>query len=193
MHDDGASNIGSYAARTPHETRTHGFSLFELLVVIALISTLATVLLNRLAYYQEAAEKANMEYTISALRSALRLHIATLMVEGRAQQNILLAQQNPMNWLETKPGNYAGQFANPDSGAITPGSWYFDTADSTLVYLVRHGEYFESTNSGAKRVRLRMQVVPNRPNAANDPFAGQPTDTVKLGLMEPYRWLEVRL
>lgn len=169
-----------------------GFSLFELLIAVIAISVLATILLNRLTYYQEVAEKAEMEYTISALKSALRLHLATLMVEGRLQEAAHLAQQNPMDWLERKPANYAGQFADLRANQIAPGSWYFETVDRTLVYLPRHHAYLELPGGGEKRVRLRLELVPNhlvRASGSTVVQGAHPSDTVRLSLVEPYRWL----
>ena len=41
--------------------RAAGFTALELTIAIALIAVFASVLLDRLLYYQEAYEKANME------------------------------------------------------------------------------------------------------------------------------------
>jgi type II secretory pathway pseudopilin PulG len=42
--------------------RGEGFTLLELAVCLAVLMTLSGVLLSRLHYYQEAAERADMEY-----------------------------------------------------------------------------------------------------------------------------------
>jgi hypothetical protein len=166
-----------------------GFSRAELLLVVALIGGLTTVLLDRLRYYQEAAEKAGMEYTISALRSALRLRLSTLMLEGRAQEARLLARQNPMDWLERKPDNYAGAFTRPAPGSIAAGNWYFDSDKHTLVYLVKNGRYFQPGADGEKRVRLKLILVHTQPATAGAGTKDLPTDSVQLQIDIPYRWL----
>ena len=85
--------------------RQRGFTIFELVVVMVIASVLAIILLNRLWYYQEVAEKAAMEMTVMNMRSGLRLRIADLMMQGRMNEMAQLVQENPINWLETLPAN----------------------------------------------------------------------------------------
>lgn len=135
--------------------KCRGFSLLELLIVAVLFEVLATILLERLRYYGEAAEKANVEYTISSIRSALRYKISTLMVEGRMQERALLAHQNPMDWLDVKPTNYVGAFIGVASAKLPPGNWCFDTEKRELVYLPRNAARLQPDALGRRWVRLR--------------------------------------
>ncbi|KIF82273.1 hypothetical protein TSA66_18020 [Noviherbaspirillum autotrophicum] len=165
----------------------HGFSLLELVVAISLIAILAAALLERLRFYQEAAEKANVEYTISALKSALRVQMAAMMVEGRVQDYDQLEHQNPIDWLDEKPRNFS--FGVPAVVAACKGCWSYDAASRTLTYWPARGEYLQPDSGGQKRIRLRVNTL--RDIASNDVDArgGKPIMRVVLEVVEPYSWL----
>lgn len=166
-----------------------GYSLFELLVVIALISILAGVLLDRILRYQEYAEKTAMEQTVVTLRSALNLQLADYLVRGRWQDVGKLVKSNPMDWLERKPDNYLGEFTNPRPGEISPGSWYFDLKDHVLVYQVNSERHFVADEAGRKRVRFRVSASYDHPvkeNAA--PADKNEINGIRLTLVDAYRW-----
>ncbi|MEI7844045.1 MAG: type II secretion system protein, partial [Gallionellaceae bacterium] len=57
------------------EQRESGFSLIELIIVIAIVSVLMSVFLDRVWYYQELAEKTAMEETVGAIQSALTMQV----------------------------------------------------------------------------------------------------------------------
>jgi type II secretory pathway pseudopilin PulG len=169
--------------------KVHGFSRFELMVVAILLGIVSTMLLNRLRFYQEAAEKAQMEYTVSTLKSALRLRKAALLVEGRAYAFGSLALENPMDWLETKPANYSPQIDAMTADSSLAGTWYFDRADRTLIYVVDHGDHFKLDSTGKKRVRLHMVRVPTVSDDALLKSGRAASESVALELVEPFSWL----
>jgi len=162
-----------------------GFTLFELLVVIALISILAGVFLIRVRYTVEMAEKAAMEQTVAAIRSALRLQVATLITKDRVDEIPQLAKQNPMDWMAEKPKGYAGEYFDPKIGEIPKGSWYYDLKDGNLVYLVDMGSHFASPAGGLKWIRYRVTVMNELipPENAERRFSG-----VVFKETEAYRW-----
>ena len=169
-------------------TRSRRMALFEFAVVVAMIGALSAVLLNRLHYYQEVAEKSDMEYTVGAIKSALRMRMATMMVEGHAQEFHVLAEQNPMDWLDQKPHSYRGSLANPTSKQVQPGSWYFDSTKRCLVYVLERGDQFLPNSGGQKRVRWQMTILRNQFDPMLQNGAAQATDSVALRLVEPYKW-----
>ncbi len=170
--------------------KIHGFSLLELLVTAILAAILVAVLLNRLSYYREAAEKANVEYTISALKSALRIEMATMLVQGRIHDYALLVRQNPMDWLEEKPANYRPALKNSASEMQQAGYWYFDPIEHSLTYWIIRGDYFEPDKSGQKRIRLQVKLVRDESSSALDHNGDKPIVSVHLNAMEPYRWFK---
>jgi general secretion pathway protein G len=167
--------------------RARGFSLFELMIVVIIFGIVAGVLLDRLNYYQEEAEKAAMEYNVRAIRSALRLRMATMLANGQAQQYATLAQANPMEWLDAVPANYLGALQHPNPDRLAPGSWYFDMDNRTLVYLVRTGRRFVPDAAGYKRARFRVALVRSstRPGV---PSVDDGLTSVRIEPVEPYRW-----
>lgn len=166
-----------------------GFTLLELVVVIALVGVLGAAALDRLWFYQEQAEKVVMEQTASILRSAMRLQMADLIVRQEISRIPGLANQNPMDWLAEKPGNYLGEFSNPAPGSMAPGNWYFDSKQRVLVYLVERGNHFVPDRSGIKQVRYRVTPVESLRAKENGGMADvMEIAGLKLVPVEPYRW-----
>lgn len=158
-------------------------------MVISIISILGVAALDRLWFYQEQAEKVVMEQTASILKSALRLQMADLIARQQVRDIPRLAEQNPMDWLAEKPGNYLGELNDPAPGQIAPGSWYFDTRERMLVYAVDHGSHFVPDRQGRKRVRYRVELV-GSPQIKENPEKADSIqiEGVKLAVVEPYRW-----
>ena len=164
-----------------------GFTWFEFLVAVVLISLLGVVLLDRLALYQEQAEKAAMQQMISNLRSTLRMKIADQLLNGRQDQRALV-DDNPMDWLIGKPSNYLGERFGPAPGSVPGGHWYFDLRDKTLVYVVA-GRHFVAHSAGRKEVRFQVRPASSiKPQAGHDIADKQNIEGVILALVEPYQW-----
>lgn len=138
--------------------RHAGFTLFELIVVICIVSILAGILLNRLQVYKEAAEKAAMQQTAAAIKSALQMRVAAYMIGGRDNEIENLRNENPVNWLQEKPADYAGEFYADAYARVPPGSWYFDLTRRELVYVVKLGDNFKPGPDGRKWVRYRVKL-----------------------------------
>ena len=169
--------------------RAPGFTLIELLVVIIIISTLAAVLLDRMLFYQEAAEKAAMEQMAGTLRSALHFQIADRLLKGEVKALPQLVEDNPMDWLAEQPANYAGVRFNPKPGDVPKGSWYFDLKNKTLVYVVAHGSHFVPDKLGRKEVRYQVRLVYGREAQVSRNSADErEINGVILALAEPYHW-----
>lgn len=169
--------------------RAQGFTLIEFLVVIIIISTLGAVLLDRMWFYQEAAEKAAMEQMAGTLRSALHLQIAGKLIKGQTQAIPGLAEENPMDWLAEQPANYLGERFAPGPGEVAKGNWYYDLKDRQLVYVVARGGHFAPNKQGRKEVRYAVRVVYARaPQAGRENADKQEVNGVILALAEPYHW-----
>lgn len=141
--------------------RNHGFTLFELVLVICLVAVFSGILLDRFFKYQELAEKAAMEQTAGAIRSALAIQMAGLVTQGRADAIPALVDVNPFQFVTDRGTKYAGEYFEVTNGDIAPGSWYFDLKRKELVYLVRRGEHFVSGEGETKQVRYKVTLVHN--------------------------------
>jgi general secretion pathway protein G len=162
-------------------SRARGFSLFELAVAFALIAILAGLLLERMTYYQERAEKANMEQVAMDVRSSVNLRVAELVLENRFAQLEALAAQNPLDLLLRKPQNYLGVLSNPAPEGVAPGKWYFDKEKKEVVYCADLGRFFTPDARGRKCAFWHIALVPGSTE-------GAPPQWARFKLVAPYQW-----
>lgn len=164
--------------------RGAGFTLLELIVVISVVALVASVAADRLLRYWEQAEKAAMEQTVGAMKSAMQLRIAAFVVNQRASEAKTLLEQNPIDWLAENPGNYAGALFAPEVAQVRPGSWYYDRRDGALVYQLNRTRYFVPGRDGEPRIRFRTAY-----RESADGVAGA-REVMELGIrpVEPYNW-----
>lgn len=161
-----------------------GLTLIELIVVVCIIALCAVLLLDRLRFYQEAAEKAAMEYNVGVVKSALQLRVAALLLRGEERKIESLARANPIDWLTEPPPGYRGEFRAPQPD-VPRGSWYFDATRSELVYVPNLDAHLERLADGSKRLRFRVQLEfePSDPDSERRRFAGMRVEPVT-----PYTW-----
>jgi prepilin-type N-terminal cleavage/methylation domain-containing protein len=166
-----------------------GFSLLELLIVIVIISLLMVVAIDRLLALRFEAERTTVQSMIGAMRSGLYIEFAAAAARGQMQRMDVAGGSNPMLRLAEKPDSYAGEFFGAEPGLFEPGTWYFDTRDRALVYLVRFPQQFVTALSGPPR--LRLAVEPDYDdldrNGRFDP-GRDPVRGLKLMPLEPYYW-----
>ena len=161
-----------------------GFTLVELVVVVCIVAVSAALLVDRLRFYQEAAEKAAMEYTVGAVRSGLQLRVAAMLIRGEERNIESLARANPVDWLVGPPPGYRGEFRALQP-AVPRGSWYFDATRSELVYVPDLDGHLKVLADGSKRLRFRVQISfePAEPDSERKVFAGMRVEPVS-----PYVW-----
>ena len=138
------------------ERRQRGFSLLELAVVAVILSVLLGLLLERLNFYQEAAERARFEATLQGYKTALQIRIAELMIQRRESEARMLEVENPTRWLSEKPTDYGGRYPEQPE----PGVWYFDEASSELVYVANSARRLAvESREGLKQLRFRVKII----------------------------------
>jgi general secretion pathway protein G len=170
-----------------------GFSLLELLIVIVIVSVLVVVGVDRLLALRFEAERTSVQSVTGALKSALYIDFAAAAARGEMQRMDLARGSNPMLRLAERPDSYAGEFFGADPGLFDPGTWYFDTRDRALVYLVRFPQHFVTALSGAPRLRLGVEPdyddvdANGRFDPGRDAVRG-----LKLVPLEPFYWKSER-
>jgi prepilin-type N-terminal cleavage/methylation domain-containing protein len=164
-----------------------GFTLFELVVVICVVAVMAGILLNRLRVYEEAAEKAVMQQTAAAVKSALRMRAAAYLISGSDAAIEGLRSENPISWLQEQPENYAGEFHADAYARVRPGSWYFDLGRGELVYVVNLGAHFVPGPDGRKWVRYRVRIEYDAMPVKDAPQR-KVLSAVNFAPVRPYTW-----
>lgn len=164
-----------------------GFTLFELIVVICLVSVLAGILLKRLHTYQEAAQKAAMQQTAAAIKSALQMRVAAYMINGRDREIESLRDENPVDWLQEKPQNYAGQFFADGYARVKPGSWYFDQSKHELIYVPDLDAHFKRGPDGRKWIRYRTRIEYEE-SRETDGTVRRTLSAANFAPVQPYVW-----
>lgn len=175
----------------PHSDRRHGsgFSLLELVVVIAIISVLLVFAATRLWPLQVEAEQVAMEQVVGSLRSALGINVAMHLVTGDMAGIRSLEGSNPMDRLAEVPRNYLGALNGKPAG--TGGAWYFDSRSRALVYRVRNADYFRGGAGSPAQARFAVQLVYEDRNPSQ--VAGSNRQEVvgaRFVALEPYTWVQ---
>lgn len=177
--DETAAGLGGAAARSG------GFTLLEFVVSLAVILVLAAGLLSRLYAYQEAAERADMEYSANTVKLALQLRIARDLGQQRPVDYPAVMAENPVSWLEQPMKGYRGEVGEAEARLLPGASWYYDRARGELVYLPRHNRQLQPDSTGRKRVRYQVRMLRAEAGARKD-------DAQVVGLqlapVEAYRW-----
>jgi general secretion pathway protein G len=163
----------------------HGFTALELVVSASVVLVFAGVLLERMLFYQELAEKARMELQVTTLKLALQVRIGTQITEHEPVDYPAMARGNPVRWLDAPMAGYRGEPGPQEAKLLPGGCWYFDQQALELVYQPRLDLHLDADGTGRKRVRFHVQVLRAQAGARKD-------DAAMVGLrlvpVEGYRW-----
>jgi general secretion pathway protein G len=173
---------------TKGSQRPKGFTLIELIVVIAIISTLTGVLLTRVWFYQEQAEKAAMQQVAGALQSSLILQYSQLLARDQTNEIKNLISGNPIHLLMRPPKNYVGEFNGLAIELIPPGNWGFDLKSRELIYIPFRTLHFQPGKGGKKNVRFRARLEYGTVRGGSKNRAGKEVTGVAIEPVEPYQW-----
>ena len=145
-----------------------GASLFEFFVALAVIGIIASVLFHRMLQVQEVAEMTAMEMTVAHMQTGLRYKTADLLMRDRVSEIAALADENPIDWLDTRPQNYLGEFdGSPETDPR--GNWYFDRTRHEIVYTPNHRRHFLPDFGQNFAIRWRaMRSVAHDARVASD-------------------------
>jgi len=167
--------------------RQAGFTLFELIAVVCIVAVMVGILLNRLHVYQEAAEKAAMQQTAAAIKSALQMRVASYMISGRDNEIENLRNENPASWLQEEPPGYAGEFYADAYARVRPGSWYFDLNRREFIYVINLGSNFKPGADARKWVRYRVKIE-YEPVPEKDAPPRKVLSAVSFAPIQPIAW-----
>ncbi len=163
--------------------KQHGFTLFELVVVVLLVGVFMIFAIDRMLRIQIAAERVSVQQTVAALKSAISLQTAELVLSQGLASIETLNNTNPMNYLQELPYNYIGLKNDHQASQYPAASWYYDPQLKVLVYTVKNGNSFVSSVAGTPRIRLKIDMVYQGEVRREDKIRG-----VSLQSIDDYFW-----
>lgn len=166
-----------------------GFTLLELVVVVAVVGIMTGFALDRLPPLIGRAERAAFVQVQAQLRSALLLEAAERVTKGESAALAELSAVNPMALLLDAPANYVGAIDAPGPVLLPPRSWYYDVRNGRLVYKVGKHARFEPLRGPRDRVEFVVEFV-YRDRDGDDVFNPSRDDFhgLRLSSVYAYRW-----
>ena len=128
------SSLTPLPSGLPEAVGARGFSLLELVIVIAIIGILLAVAISRLLPFIDEAERVAVLTLESQIRSTLMMSAAKRIANGEAASISRLNGSNPMSLMLETPNNYAGELSGDESTSVPRRNWYFDLKTRRLVY-----------------------------------------------------------
>lgn len=145
IHDDGikrdSANANLHARRSDHLLQ--GFTLIEILVVLAIISILASIVTINIVNRPSEAKIAATKTTLRALKSAVNVYRTDNGNVPTMQQGLGALMEKPS--IPPVPSNY------PVDGYLDTKAFPVDPWKNDYIYLVpgRRGESFEIISYGS--------------------------------------------
>lgn len=126
---------------------------------VIIVAIVATVLLERLLTYAEAAEKAAMEATLSRLHAALYTRVAYLTLRGDYEALEALPTTSPVVTAAMTMTNYLGEFVGLPL-EVEGGRWLYDQVRNELVYVPNLKRHLRADPSeGIAGLRFKLEVT----------------------------------
>lgn len=166
---------------------SRGFTLFELVVFILVVSIVFSVGMRRFQSYPGEAERANFLAITSQIKAAVSLQMMNAIAGASWDALASLENSNPMNLLLETPSNYVGEFGLVDEISMPRRTWYFDSFNGHLVYLVNDNSHLYSTLGGGGMTSIRFRIAmryANEDTGSSPQGLGIDADTVT-GLSDP--------
>lgn len=170
--------------------RQRGFSLFELMVYLLVVSILFATMLNRYRDIPGEAERANFMAVVAQLKAGVNLQMIHAIASVRWHSLQELEGSNPMDLMLETPTNYLGELSGVNPATIDGRTWYFDLDSGELVYTARNAENLyliqDGNASPARQIRFRIQNVYGGES-------GLEWQGINLATVTPYNWHSVPL
>lgn len=128
-------------------------------MVVAIVSILAVIAVDRLWALRMEAERVAVAQVVGALRSALGIEVARRALEDGLGSLPELHGSNPMALLAQRPQGYAGELTAGSAAQVEGGQWYFDPVVGVLVYRARFSDAFEDLQPGSRDLWYRVVMI----------------------------------
>jgi hypothetical protein len=126
---------------------------------VIIVGIAATMLLERLLTYAEAAEKAAMEATLSRLHAALYTRVAYLALRGEHEAIDALRTQSPFVTAVMTTSHYLGEFVGLPA-EVQGGHWLYDRLRHELVYVPNLSRHLrpDADEPSVPGLRFRLEL-----------------------------------
>lgn len=138
--------------------RSSGFSLLELVVSILIISVLMALGYNKLEQMAEDVERVSFTGARDNIQAQLTLKVAYWYAEQRSVTAKALKRVNPIELIQHKPSNYAGEIEFNELQSAKPERWYFVIDKRWLVYKAKRTDSLENEFERGDIVPFQIQV-----------------------------------
>lgn len=186
----------------------------ELVIAFIIILTLIVLFMWHMYIVFAEAEQSMVNGTVNNINSALKYQAVFYLMKEDYRDLAGLPDMNPMDTMQgnqmdrllrggaispeqlemgyrsiIRPGNYIGEFDDPDPAKLGKGVWYYDTGRHLLVYIIRNTEFFSSDLGGVPRLRFRIEVeyADRNGNGVFDPPADR-YRSVHIVCLDHYEW-----
>lgn len=140
------------------QRRCSGFSLLELTVSIFIITVLMAFALHRLELLIEDVERVSFEGSRDNIQAQITLNVAYWFAEQQVVSPDDIAQQNPVDLIQHKPSNYAGELSFGELQNAQGEHWYFVTDKRWLVYKAKRIDNLENEFMQTDLIPFRVEV-----------------------------------
>ncbi len=129
------------------------------------------------------AEMRSINSTVLNINSAIQYHAAMAVLKGDYQTLSKLVTINPFSQIQNireeyienqindtmkifpeaipflvPRSGYLGEFSDADLNELEAGSWFYDTDENVLVFLIRNDEYFVTELPGKARIKFKFNI-----------------------------------
>jgi type II secretory pathway pseudopilin PulG len=155
-----------YQGSCPGLPAQRGFTIFELVAYILVVSITVSAAYNRFADYPGEAERANFLGVLVQLKAGTNLQMMNAIAGGDWHELGALEGSNPMDLMLETPSIYMGAFDVLPAEGLPGRTWYFDNGAGELVYIANDARNLflqvggELQPTTEVRFRIRMHYGP---------------------------------
>lgn len=135
-----------------------GFSLLELTVSIFIITVLMAFALQRLELLIEDVERVSFEGSRDNIQAQVTLKVAYWFAAQQVVSPDDIGKKNPMDLIQHKPSNYAGELTFSELQKVPGEHWYFVTDKRWLVYKAKRTDNLKNEFVQADLIPFRIEV-----------------------------------
>ncbi|WP_415894517.1 hypothetical protein ACMXYN_17180 [Neptuniibacter sp. PT8_73] len=114
--------------------------------------------LQRLELLIEDVERVSFEGSRDNIQAQITLKVAYWFAEQQVVSPDDIAKQNPVDFIQHKPSNYAGEMTYSDLLNAEGERWYFVTDKRWLVYKAKRTDNLENKFMQADLIPFRIEI-----------------------------------